>query len=103
MLEARNACRESDDSHSSMSACDLAKGRAYAQARFPEFALPDVPPGDWDVRERIDNGRAQRELGLTLTPPAATLVDAAVTLIAVGGAQPLPSGLDAIPGAEEAV
>ena len=80
-----------------------AKARAYAQARFPDFALPDVPRGDWDVRERIDNGRAQRELGLTLTPPAVTLVDAAVTLIAVGGAQPLPSGLAAIPGTEEAV
>ena len=111
MLEARDACCEEMTTSvvcqpvvgPAPLAQPHAKGRASAQARFPDFALPDVPPGDWDVRDRIDNSRAQRELGLTLTPPAATLVDAAVTLIAVGGAQPLPSGLDAIPGAEEAV
>ena len=74
-----------------------------AQARFPEFAIPDVARGDWDVRERIDNSRAERELGLALTPPAATLVDAAVTLIAVGAAQPLPSGRAAEPGSEAVV
>ncbi|KAK9842550.1 hypothetical protein WJX81_005642 [Elliptochloris bilobata] len=73
------------------------------RARFPEFAIPDVPPGEWDVRERIDNSRAERELGLRLTPPCATLVDAAATLIAVGAAQPLPSGCAADAGAEAVV
>lgn len=80
-----------------------ARAPARAQARFPEFALPDVPPGDWDARERIDSSRVERELGVRLTPPAATLVDAAVTLIAVGAAQPLPSGAPAAPGAEAVV
>ena len=74
-----------------------------AQARFPEFAIPDVAHGDWDVRERINNSRAERELGLVLTPPSSTLVDAAVTLVAVGAAQPLPSGCAAEPGSEAVV
>lgn len=55
------------------------------------------------MRERIDASRTERELGVRLTPPAATLVDAAVTLIAVGAAQPLPSGRSAEAGAEAVV
>jgi nucleoside-diphosphate-sugar epimerase len=59
---------------------------ATLRARFPEF---DIPPGDEEPSETtIDNSKAARELGLQLTPLAVTLVDMAVTLIALVFATP---------------
>ena len=56
------------------------------QARFPQY---DIPDGVDELPETtIDNSKAQRVLGLQLTPLATTLVDMAVTLIALGIATP---------------
>ncbi len=69
------------------------------QERFPQYAIPEVPDQEYDVKERIDSSRAARELGLRLTPEAATFVDGIVTLIQLGIAQPLPSGAPVHEGA----
>ena len=56
------------------------------QARFPQY---DIPDGVDELPETtIDNSKAQRVLGLQLTPLATTLVDMAVTLIELGIATP---------------
>ena len=33
------------------------------QARFPQFAIPDVPEQEYDTKEKIDNSKAQKVLG----------------------------------------
>jgi nucleoside-diphosphate-sugar epimerase len=59
---------------------------ATLRERFPQY---DIPVGDEEPSETtIDNSKAARELGLQLTPLAVTLVDMAVTLIALGVATP---------------
>jgi hypothetical protein len=70
-----------------------------AQERFPQYAIPEVPDQEYDVKERIDNGKAARELGLQLNPESSTFIDGIVTLIQLGVAQPLPSGAPAQEGA----
>ncbi|CAL8468857.1 g8398 [Coccomyxa elongata] len=60
--------------------------------RFPQYAIPEVPDQEYDVKERIDNSKAAKELGLKLTKESSTFTDAVVTLIQLGIAQPLPSG-----------
>ncbi len=62
------------------------------QERFPQYAIPEVPDQEYDVKERIDNSKAAKELGLKLTQESSTFIDAVVTLIQLGIAQPLPSG-----------
>ena len=62
------------------------------QARFPQFAIPDVPEQEYDTKEKIDNSKAEKELGLQLTPAVTTFIDGIVTLVQLGIAQPLPSG-----------
>jgi nucleoside-diphosphate-sugar epimerase len=59
---------------------------ATLRERFPAFAIPDGE--DEPSETTIDNSKAIRELGLQLTPLATTLVDMAVTLIALGIATP---------------
>jgi nucleoside-diphosphate-sugar epimerase len=56
------------------------------QARFPQFDISDGP--DVATEEKINNSKAEKELGLVLTPWQSTMIDAAVTLIAVGIASP---------------
>jgi nucleoside-diphosphate-sugar epimerase len=56
------------------------------QQRFPQFAIPDGEEAEAETS--IDNTRAVSELKLSLTPLATTLVDMAVTLIALGIAVP---------------
>ena len=56
------------------------------QKRFPGFSFPEGQEAE--VKDRIDNSRVQRELGLQLTPPESTFVDMAVTLIQLGIAHP---------------
>ncbi|KAK9915197.1 hypothetical protein WJX75_006019 [Coccomyxa subellipsoidea] len=60
--------------------------------RFPQYAIPEVLEQEYDVKERIDNSKAAKELGLKLTPESSTFIDGIVTLIQLGVAQPLPSG-----------
>jgi hypothetical protein len=57
------------------------------QKRFPQYAIPDgeVQPSE----EKIDNSKAERELGLHVLPLEETLVDMAVTLISLGLAHPI--------------
>ena len=62
------------------------------QERFPQFAIPEVPQQQYDASEKIDNSKAEEELGLQLTPAVTTFVDGIVTLVQLGIAQPLPSG-----------
>lgn len=63
-----------------------------AQKRFPQYAIPEVPEQEYDTSEKIDNSKAQKELGLQLTPAVTTFMDGIVTLVQLGIAQPLPSG-----------
>ena len=63
-----------------------------SQERFPQFAIPDVPEQQYDTKEKIDNSKAEKELGLQLTPAVTTFIDGIVTLVQLGIAQPLPSG-----------
>jgi len=65
------------------------------QERFPQFAIPDVPEQEYDTKEMIDNSKAEKELGLQLTPAVTTFIDGVVTLVQLGIAQPLPSGAHA--------
>jgi hypothetical protein len=62
------------------------------QERFPQFVIPDVTEQQYDTSEKIDNSKAERELGLQLTPAITTFIDGIVTLVQLGIAQPLPSG-----------
>ena len=62
------------------------------QERFPQFAIPEAPEQQYDANEKIDNSKADRELGLQLTPAVTTFIDGIVTLVQLGIAQPLPSG-----------
>ncbi|CAL5221716.1 g3958 [Coccomyxa viridis] len=62
------------------------------QERFPQFAIPDVPEQEYDTKEKIDNSKAEKELGLQLMPAVTTFIDGIVTLVQLGIAQPLPSG-----------
>ena len=56
------------------------------QARFPEL---DIPEGEALAAETsIDGSKAERELGLRLTPLASSFCDMAATLIALGVAAP---------------
>lgn len=81
------------------SSCDspqfIEAGSWCLQERFPQYAIPEVPDQEYDVKERIDNSRAAKDLGLQLTPESSTFVDGAVTLIQLSIAQPLPSGAPA--------
>ena len=52
------------------------------QERFPQFKIPDGE--DVPAELKIDNSRAQRELGLRITPARQTMIDGAVTLIQLG-------------------
>ena len=54
--------------------------------RFPEFDLPEGQ--ECATAQSVDNRRVQTELGLQITPLATTLVDMAVTMIALGIAVP---------------
>ena len=62
------------------------------QERFPQYAIPDVPEQQCDTEEKINNSKAEKELGLQLTPAVTTFIDGIVTLVQLGIAQPLPSG-----------
>lgn len=57
--------------------------------RFPEYQFPD-PAEHLEAADRMSNKKAETELGLSLTPIKATLVDMATTLLALGVAKPLP-------------
>jgi nucleoside-diphosphate-sugar epimerase len=56
------------------------------QQRFPQFAIPDGEEAEAETT--IDNVRVMSDLGLRFTPLATTLVDMAVTLVALGIAVP---------------
>ena len=59
------------------------------RARIPRL---DIPEGEaLAAEETIDNSKVERELGLHLTPLAASFADMAATLIALGVAQPKPT------------
>ena len=62
------------------------------QERFPQFAIPEVPEQQYDASEKIDNSKAEKELGLQLTPAGNTFIDGIVVLVQLEIAQPLPSG-----------
>ena len=59
---------------------------ATLRERFPEYLIPEGE--ELPAETTIDNSKAARELGLQLTPLAVTLVDMAVTLVALGIATP---------------
>ena len=58
------------------------------QARFGAAYNMPVSEEECDTSPSVDNSKAQTELGLQLTPLATTLEDMAVTMIALGIANP---------------
>jgi hypothetical protein len=58
------------------------------RARFPDYSFADPDPAPVAAEEKMDNERAIKELGLNITPPQATLVDMATTMLALGLAKP---------------
>ena len=58
------------------------------QARFGEAYHIPVSSEECDTSPSVDNSKVQRDLGLQLTPLATTLEDMAVTMIALGIANP---------------
>jgi nucleoside-diphosphate-sugar epimerase len=59
----------------------------WLRERFPEFEFPD-PKSHEQKGRSVDNTKAQKELGLTLTPAKSMIIDMVVTMIALGLAQP---------------
>ena len=59
---------------------------ATLRERFPQFDIPDGEEAEPETT--VDNTKALRELGLSLTPLRHTLIDMAVALIALGIATP---------------
>eukprot|EP00884_Botryococcus_braunii_P007145 jgi/Botrbrau1/16431/Bobra.0142s0030.1 len=56
--------------------------------RFPDYSFPD-PKEHIDAVDKLSSAKAEAELGLSLTPAKATLVDMATTLLALGVAKPV--------------
>ena len=57
------------------------------QGHLPGLTIPDGK--DAATKDNIDNTKAQRELGLQLTPAAKTIADMADSLIALGFVTPV--------------
>jgi hypothetical protein len=56
--------------------------------RFPEYSFPD-PAEHLEAVDKMSGAKAEAELGLSLTPVKATLVDMATTLLTLGLAKPV--------------
>jgi nucleoside-diphosphate-sugar epimerase len=59
----------------------------WLRERFPEFDIPE-PKGHEQKGPAVDNSKVRKELGLALTPVKSAITDMAVTMIALGLAQP---------------
>ena len=57
------------------------------QGHLPGLAIPDGK--DAATKDNIDNTKAQRELGLQLTPAAKTIADMADSLVSLGFVTPV--------------
>lgn len=59
----------------------------WLRERFPEFDFPT--PKNYEPKgPAVDNSKVQKELGLALTPVKSMIIDMAVTMIALGLANP---------------
>jgi uncharacterized protein (UPF0548 family) len=58
------------------------------QERFPEHVFGECAVEE--SKEKVNNWRIQRELGLAITPVKETVLDMATTLVRLGLATPKP-------------